>query len=138
MMTMKKINVAEGTTSMTAKEYNNALTNSNLPLRKNKYNNVISYNEKGERFASKRELSVYRLLQVLEEKGNIRELRKQVPFELYPTSKPFFNKMTYVADFVYMQGDKLHVIDAKGVRTGVYKIKKRLMYERYGILIEER
>lgn len=137
-MTMKKINVTEGTTSMTAKEYNNAVINSNLPLRKNKYHNVISYNENGERFASKRELSVYRLLQALEEKGNIRELRKQVPFELYPTSKPFFHKLSYIADFTYMQGDKFHVIDVKGVRTGVYKIKKRLMYERFGILIEER
>ena len=133
---MKRVKIEEGINKMSAKEYSEK---SDVPAKKiNKYHNVISYNEKGERFASKRELSVYRLLQVLEEKGNIRELRKQVPFELYPTAKPFFNKMSYVADFVYMQGDKLHVIDAKGVRTGVYKIKKRLMYERYGILIEER
>lgn len=135
----KRIKIAEGVNELTSAEFNELVSPSlESKPKTNKYHNIISYNEKGERFASKRELSVYRLLQALEEKGNIRELRKQVPFELYPTCKPFFHKLTYVADFTYMQGDKFHVIDVKGVRTGVYKIKKRLMYERFGILIEER
>lgn len=43
----------------------------------------------------------------------------------------------YYADFVYYKDDELIVEDVKGVKTEAYKIKKKLMLERYGIRITE-
>ena len=38
---------------------------------------------------------------------------------------------------MYIKGGKLHVVDAKGVKTDVYKLKKKLMRSLKGIEIEE-
>lgn len=43
----------------------------------------------------------------------------------------------YVADFVYIENGKTVVEDAKGVKTPEYRIKRKLMLERYGIKIKE-
>jgi hypothetical protein len=43
----------------------------------------------------------------------------------------------YYADFVYYKDGELIVEDVKGVKTEAYKIKKKLMLERYGIRITE-
>lgn len=43
----------------------------------------------------------------------------------------------YIADFVYTCGGEEVVEDAKGVKTAVYQLKKKLMADRYGILIQE-
>ena len=43
----------------------------------------------------------------------------------------------YVADFVYSRNGLTVVEDAKGVRTPVYRLKKRMMAEKYGIQIRE-
>ena len=42
-----------------------------------------------------------------------------------------------VADFMYRDAGGRHVVDFKGVRTAVYKLKKRLMWHVHGINIEE-
>ena len=42
-----------------------------------------------------------------------------------------------MADFVYLENGQLVVEDVKGVRTPVYKLKKRLMAERFGIEVKE-
>lgn len=68
--------------------------------------------------------------------GNIQNLRLQVPYVLIPKSE-YGGKIEYIADFVYEENGRVIVEDAKGVRTPVYKLKKRLMAELYGIKIKE-
>lgn len=68
--------------------------------------------------------------------GNIQNLQLQVPFLLIPKSD-HGGKIEYIADFVYEENGRTIVEDAKGVKTPVYKLKKRLMAEIYGIQIKE-
>lgn len=48
-------------------------------------------------------------------------------------------KITYRADFSYIstEDNKLHVVDVKGFRTELYRVKKKLFEYKYGIEIEE-
>ena len=77
-------------------------------------------------FDSKRELIRWNELKLLEKSGTIQDLKRQVKFELIP--KIGKNRPTsYIADFTYKDGDELVVEDAKGFKTEIYKIKKKLM-----------
>ena len=96
----------------------------------------------GIKFDSEAEAARYCQLRLLERAGHITELRRQVPFELVPAEKDMNGKklraLVYRADFVYRDNyGALHVEDVKGVRTAVYKLKKRLMWHIHGIEIEE-
>lgn len=75
-------------------------------------------------------------LKLLERAGAIKDLKRQVPYMLIDKSR-YGRAIKYVADFVYYEDDKLVVEDVKGVRTPVYKLKKRLMAERFGIEVKE-
>ena len=78
---------------------------------------------------------------MLEDAGKIVDLELQRKFVLQPTFKlneKTYRAITYVADFVYKdQEGQTHVVDTKGYRTEVYKIKKKLFMKKYGIEIEE-
>ena len=81
-------------------------------------------------FDSKREAMRYKELLLLERAGEISGLERQVAFELLP---PFTHKgrkvrgIQYRADFTYTTKEGEHIIeDVKGVRTQVYKLKKKL------------
>lgn len=88
-------------------------------------------------FDSKHEASRYEELRLLEQAGEITNLRLQVPFELIPKSKHGM-PIRYIADFTYNNlNGQLIVEDAKGVKTPVYRLKRRLMAEKYGIEIKE-
>lgn len=105
---------------------------------KNKYKNKkVVYD--GIKFDSKKEGAYYLKLKLLEEKGIISDLKLQVKFELQPKFQ-FGNKtiraINYIADFTYIQDNKLHIVDTKGMRTDVYKLKKKMM-EYKGYEIEE-
>ena len=90
----------------------------------------------GRRFASQKEAARYCELRLLERAGQIQDLTTQVPFVLIEKSQ-YGRAIKYVADFVYTQDGRKVVEDAKGVRTPVYKLKKRLMAETLGIEIAE-
>lgn len=90
----------------------------------------------GIKFASKKEATRYRELKLLERAGVITKLRMQVPFILVDKSQ-FGRQIKYLADFVYEEDGETVVEDTKGFRTDVYKLKKRLMAEKYGIVIKE-
>lgn len=112
------------------------LMNHSIDYKQNKYKNKkVIYN--GIKFDSQKERNYYIKLKLLEEKGIISNLKLQVKFELQPSFK--FNGKTirsinYIADFTYIQDNKLHIVDTKGVRTEVYKIKKKMMqYKGYEI-----
>ena len=96
----------------------------------------------GIRFDSKAEAQRYAELLLLLRAGIIKELRRQVKFVLIPTQRDEQGKLlererAYIADFVYLRDGEKIVEDVKGVRTEVYKLKKALMLERYGIRITE-
>lgn len=88
------------------------------------------------KFDSKKEAKRYIQLKQLERAGLIKKLRLQVPFVLIDKSV-YGREIRYVADFVYVENDVEIVEDVKGVKTPIYKLKKRLMAERYGIKIKE-
>ena len=120
--------------------YNKLLSNS-IDQKKNKYNNTkVEY--KGIKFDSIKEMKHYQLLEYLQKIGEIKELKLQVPYELIPKYKinnKTVRKCVYVADFTYIttKDDKLHIIDTKGFRTDVYRLKKKLFEYKYGVEVEE-
>ena len=96
----------------------------------------------GVEFDSKREAKRWAELKLLERAGEIKSLERQRTFELIPairneTGRVIQRAITYRADFTYEKGGKTVVEDAKGFRTDVYKIKRKLMLWRYGIEVNE-
>lgn len=79
-------------------------------------------------------------MQLLERAGEISSLMRQVAFELVPASPPQFKRpVKYIADFTYIDEKENHLVveDVKGVRTPLYNLKKRLMFDRFGIMVRE-
>lgn len=88
-------------------------------------------------FDSKKEFIRWCELRILERAGKISDLKRQVKYELIP-KQVGERACTYVADFVYIDSDGNTVVeDTKGVRTDAYKIKRKLMLEKFGIRIKE-
>lgn len=107
--------------------------------RRSKYGNVRTM-VGPHKFASKAEAARYRELALLEKAGNIFNLTLQRPFLISVNGHPV---CAYVADFTYSipGGDgflsKEIVEDVKGVRTAIYRLKKKLMLAVHGIEISE-
>ena len=104
------------------------------------HNKKVKYD--GYTFDSIREKNYYIKLKLLEKSGKIKELELQKEYELQPSFKlnnKTSRKITYKADFTYKttEDDKLHVVDVKGFRTDVYRLKKKLFEYKYRIEIEE-
>ena len=87
-------------------------------------------------FDSKKEAKRYMELKEMEKSGSIQNLQLQVPFILIEKSK-YGRSIKYVADFVYNRNGSKVVEDVKGIKTPVYKLKKRMMAEKYGIIVLE-
>jgi len=88
-------------------------------------------------FDSKKEAERYRQLLLLQRAGEITGLQIQVPYVLIEKSK-YGKTIKYIADFVYREKNGEQIVeDTKGVKTPVYRLKKRLMAEIYGIEIRE-
>lgn len=107
----------------------------------NKYHNRKIVRE-GETYDSVKEYRRAKELELLEKGGVIKDLKRQVRFEIIPSQRGEDGKVveravTYVADFVYFEGDKLIVEDTKGFRTKDYIIKRKLMRYLLGINIRE-
>lgn len=92
----------------------------------------------GIKFDSKKEANHYKELKLLEKVNYISDLKLQVPFTLIDKSK-YGREIKYIADFTYIELGKLIVEDTKSPvsKTPVYRLKKRLLAERYGIEIKE-
>lgn len=96
----------------------------------------------GETFDSTKEGERWLVLRNMEKRGEIRDLRRQVKFELVPAfPKAGLRAMAYIADFVYEEDGKTVVEDVKGYRKGaayeLFTAKKKMLYWRYGIPIKE-
>lgn len=90
----------------------------------------------GRLYDSKHEMGVAMKLYTAQKSGGIHDLKEQVPFVLVPKDGKM-RAITYRADFTFIEGGKLKVMDAKGHRTQLYILKKRLMKYLLGIEIEE-
>ena len=91
-------------------------------------------------FDSKKEGNYYTYLKLMKNAGKIKNLELQKKFILqdkFNLNGKTYRAITYVADFVYEEKGQTHVVDTKGYRTEVYKIKKKLFMKKYGIEIEE-
>ena len=95
------------------------------------------------KFDSKKEYLRYLVLEDMQRKGEISELKTQVSFVLVP---PFqlngkkYKGIKYIADFVYKKDEQTIVEDVKpsaNFQTDVYKIKKKLMAYMHKIEIKE-
>ena len=100
----------------------------------------------GIRFDSKHEASRYIELKYMERAGLIKDLLLQQRFELIPEIRDCHGRVKqrpvyYVADFCYSEKDgdgwRRVVEDAKGYRTQVYKLKKKIMLWKYNIDLKE-
>jgi len=99
-----------------------------------KYRNEPTYVD-GIRFDSKKEARHYQGLCLLKKAGAVEWFDRQVR---YPLTVCGEKVGVYVADFVVRYSDgRAEVQDVKGVRTPVYKLKKRLMKAIYQIEIIE-
>ena len=89
----------------------------------------------GQVFDSKREATRYMQLRALQDEGKISELQTQVRLPCIINGVKICD---YVADFVYfnLQGAQI-VEDAKGYKTDVYRLKKKLVRALYGVTILE-
>lgn len=107
---------------------------------RNKYGNRKTVVD-GITFDSRKEAKRYQELKLLEKAGEIKDLRRQVKYELIPSQKingkVVERKVEYVADFVYLQNGDIVVEDTKGIRTKDYIIKRKLMLYVWGIKIVE-
>ena len=118
--------------------------------KKSKYGNRKVVRD-GIKFDSEREAARFSELKVLRAMGKIRNLRLQANFTLvegYTTIEgERIKPMVYRADFTYERATApdqngtvywlREVEDVKGMRTKEYRLKKKLMQEKYNITICE-
>jgi len=116
----------------------------------NKYHNKPTTREVGERiitFHSKKEAEHYDTLMLMLKAGEISDLRLQPQYtlqEAYTTPEgERIRAIRYTADFSYRiqrMWEHIIVVDVKGgkaTKTADYKLKKKLMQERFGISVRE-
>ena len=101
-----------------------------------KYGNIKTITSDGIKHDSQKEANRWCELKLLERAGKISGLQRQVKFELIP-KQDCERAVVYVADFMYIEDNKLVVEDVKGKRTKEYIIKRKLMLWVHGISIKE-
>lgn len=116
--------------------------------------NAIKTDYDGQKFDSKKELWFYLYLKDLEKENIIKDIKRQVKYELQPSFKygsKTIRSINYIADFtcIVVDADKFKkaigyqenkkasdgeveegktvILDTKGYKTEVYKIKYKLM-----------
>jgi len=104
-----------------------------MRFKKHKYNaKPVEFD--GFKFDSKKEAKRYLELKMLERAGVISNLILQPKFLLQDSFKykgKTQRAIFYIADFEYIKDGKRIVEDVKGVKTEVYKLKKKLFLKKY-------
>lgn len=112
-----------------------------------KYNNTKTEYD-GIMFDSKKELRMYVVLKRWREEGRIEGLELQKTYELQP--RFVINKngnirvnrpITYTPDFVFFdkEQNRVRILDAKGMKTDTYLLKKKLFewkFRKEGLYLE--
>lgn len=107
-----------------------------------KYGNIKTEVD-GVKFDSKAEARRWLDLRLLERAREIRDLKRQVVYELVPAcdrpSGGHERAINYIADFTYVEvkTGRLVVEDVKGASPDVWVIKRKLMLWRHGIEVVE-
>lgn len=100
----------------------------------NKYHNIKTIIG-GIKFDSKKEARRYQELKLLFNAGKISFLETHPRFEITVKGKKI---CTYIADFRYLDESQNKIVeDVKGVKTSIYRLKKKLMKAVYNIEIQE-
>ena len=125
---------------LTEEQYK-AFLNKSIDYKQSKYKNKKACAD-GYEFDSKKERNYYLKLKTMQDLGLIKDLELQKEYILQDSFKinnKTRRKITYKADFSYVstEDDKLHVVDVKGFKTDVYKLKKKLFEYKYQIELEE-
>ncbi|MBP0484651.1 DUF1064 domain-containing protein [Sagittula salina] len=85
----------------------------------------------GIKFPSVKEAERWCDLLNLQRSGHIRDLRRQVKFQLVGASGPLLDdrgqQIVYIADFVYVEAGQAIIEDSKGFLTPAYRLKKAIM-----------
>lgn len=102
-------------------------------VKKSKYGNT-KLSVDGKKFDSKGEYQRWCELQHLERSGAIRSLHFKPTYNINVNGHHI---CAYIADYDYLEGADVVVEDYKGVRTAVYRLKKKLMLAVHGIEIRE-
>lgn len=105
-------------------------------MRRSKFNAIKTIVD-GIRFDSRKEAKRYQELKLLERAGEIEHLELQPRFLLqdkFTLDGKTHRKIEYVADFKYwvIKEKRWIVEDVKGVKTQVYKLKKKIFLNKYG------
>lgn len=124
----------------------------------NKYHSKKTRLSDGTVFDSRKEARRWQQLRLLEGRGEIQDLKRQVEYELVPNQYEIVERYSdktgkrlkdekrlaerrvcYVADFVYTKDGEIVVEDTKSpvTRTKDYIIKRKLMRHIHGIVIRE-
>lgn len=129
---LRHLKIDKGVTRLAAAEVRHLMQK---PVaRRNKYS-AQAIEADGYRFASLRERDAYFDLKMRLRAGDITDLELQ---PRYPLVVNGIAVATYVADFRFRERDgQLKVLDAKGVKTAVYRIKRKLMQAVHGVTVEE-
>lgn len=101
-------------------------------IKTSKYKNVRTEAD-GIKFDSSKEAKYYGILKLRKAAGEL-TFERQIKYDFTINGVLV---CSYVADFVLNIAGKKEVIDVKGMRTPIYKIKKKLMKAIYGIDITE-
>lgn len=109
-----------------------------------KYSNRSKYGNKkteynGFLFDSKKEAgyccTLDMLKKAIDKEDKVISYEKQVPFQVVLNDKKICK---YYADFKVTYGDgRIEIVDVKGVKTSIYRLKKKLVEAQYGIKIVE-
>lgn len=101
---------------------------------KSKYNNIKTiYN--GIKYDSKKEAEYAKILDLRIKANDIISYQRQVKLSIVVNGVKICN---YIADFVVQNNDNLEtVIDVKGYKTSIYKLKKKLVEAIYDLKITE-
>lgn len=96
---------------------------------KSKFGNRKSVSGDGTKFDSAGEMRRWFELQTMEQAGLIRNLRRQVPYDLFGLGG--MKICTLVVDYDYFEG-QVHISeDWKGVKTTDFKLKEKLFRDNY-------
>lgn len=106
------------------------------PAKPQKYHNQPLVLD-GERFDSKREARRWSDLKLMEQGGEISDLKRQVRFEIHVSGQHICD---YIADATYVRAGQFTVEDTKSPitrRNAVYRLKRKLLRALYGLEILE-
>lgn len=125
--------------TMSAKDYREMMGCPSQPAQKESKYHAQKVEVDGKKFDSKHESRDYLKLKSMEDSSIINNLQTQVSFELQPkyTTKDGrkIRSISYVADFVYERDGQTYVQDSKGMKTDVYKLKRKMFEYRYPDII---